>query len=110
MDDSIKNTELMTQIKRLELNRNTLINQLSDRSTTRERSRLINSEISDISNQINELFKEKEKITLTTQNIKNILQRNFDVLDKNKKMIIDGVYVLMKPVLVLFRQSAIERR
>ena len=28
MDDSIKNTELMTQIKRLELNRNTLINQL----------------------------------------------------------------------------------
>jgi len=88
MDDSVKNSELKRQIKSLESDRNRLIDQLSERTVTRERSRLIHSEVSNISRQIDQLFKEKERNTLTSINIKNILERNFEVLDKNKKMII----------------------
>ena len=85
MDDPIRNSELIRQIKSLESDRNTLIQQLSNRTTN---SALINSQINDVSKQINELLKEKEKNTLTTKNIKNILEKNFHILDKNKKMII----------------------
>jgi hypothetical protein len=88
MDDSVKNSELKRQIESLESDRNRLMDQLSERMITYERSRLINSEVSNISRQIDQLFKEKEKNTLTSINIKNILQRNFEVLDKKKKMII----------------------
>jgi hypothetical protein len=88
MDDSVKNSELKRQIESLESDRDRLMDQLSERMITYERSRLINNEVSNISRQIDQLFKEKEKNTLTSINIKNILQRNFEVLDKNKKMII----------------------
>jgi FKBP-type peptidyl-prolyl cis-trans isomerase (trigger factor) len=62
MDDSVKNSELKRQIKSLESDRNRLIDQLSERTVTRERSRLIHSEVSNISRQIDQLFKEKERI------------------------------------------------
>ena len=85
MDDSIKNQQLTAQINDLALHRNTLIKQLSDKSTSRDRSALINSQISDVSKQIDDLMRTKKKNTLTMITIKNILQKHFHVLDKNEK-------------------------
>ena len=88
MNDSTVNLQLSKQIDNLALHRNDLIKQISDKSISRERSALIDSQITDVSKKINDLAKDREKNTLTMLTIKNILQKNFHILDKNEKMII----------------------
>ena len=78
---------LDNQIRTLETDRNRLINEVT-RTSSREQRTLLNRQISEISAQINELIKEKEKKKPTAKNIENILKRNSDVLDKRKRMVI----------------------
>ena len=105
MDDSVKKAELEKQINDLMLHRNTLIKQLSDRSTSREDYNLINTQISNVLKEINNLMKEKQKNTLTMVTIKKILQKHFDVLDKNKKMIITVKPTFTKNVFIIYYLS-----
>ena len=105
MDDSVKKAELEKQINDLMLHRNTLIKQLSDRSKSREDYNLINTKISNVLKEINNLMKEKQKNTLTMVTIKKILQKHFDVLDKNKKMIITVKPTFTKNVFIIYYLS-----
>jgi len=102
MDNSVKNLQLTAQIDNLELHRHTLINQLSDRSTDRA---LINSQISDVSKQINDLMIAKQKNTLTMVTIKKILQKYFHVLDKNEKMIITVKPIFTTDLFIIYYLS-----
>jgi hypothetical protein len=100
MDDPVKHSELNKQINDLESVRHTLINQLSGRNNN-----LINTQISDVSKEIDKLLIQKQKNTLTMVNIKKILQKHFDVLDKNKKMIITVKPIFTTDLFIIYYLS-----